>query len=239
MNSAWLALPGILLSIAVISSACGDHSQPARPAVADATNATDQAAAEAADSGAMDNPASTEVPVATVPPTEADPPGVTDPPTGAEVPVMIVQPNAADGHEPGPGAGTPEPKVGETPTATDPQAESESLQELIPWARLDLPPKADITVDWTEAKDYVGQVIAVEGTVIDTYNSGRACFLNFKQNAKDGFYLAILGSTVDDFQAPPEGYFLNKKVRAIGRVAIYKGRPQIVIESNKHLRILP
>ncbi|MCH2102155.1 MAG: hypothetical protein MK209_09560 [Planctomycetes bacterium] len=111
-------------------------------------------------------------------------------------------------------------------------------EELIPWGRLDTPITADVTVDWTEAKDRVGEFLAVEGIVVDTHNSGRACFLNFTSEWRGTFYLAILGSNMEDYPESPERYFLNKKVRAVGKVDLYRDRPQIVIESPQHITIL-
>jgi hypothetical protein len=119
-------------------------------------------------------------------------------------------------------------EVDAVPTAAD----------LIPWKRLDTPATAEITVDWTEAADYDGQTIAVEGTIVDTHNSGKACFLNFSKEWQGTFYLAVLGSNMDDYPESPERYFLNKKVRAVGKVAMYRDRPQIVIESPLHLIVL-
>jgi hypothetical protein len=120
----------------------------------------------------------------------------------------------------------------------DAERESATAADLIPWKRLDTPATAEITVDWTEASDYDGKTIAVEGTIVDTYNSGKACFLNFSREWQGTFYLAILGSNMDDYPESPERYFLNKKVRAVGKVALYRGRPQIVVESPLHITVL-
>lgn len=113
-----------------------------------------------------------------------------------------------------------------------------TAEDLIPWERLDTPATADLTVDWTIAKEHVGEFIAVEGTIVDTHNSGRACFLNFTTEWRGTFYLAILGSNMDDYPESPERFFLNKKVRAVGKVAMYRDRPQIVIESPQHIQVL-
>lgn len=113
-----------------------------------------------------------------------------------------------------------------------------TAEDLIPWERLDNPASADLTVDWTEAKDHIGKFVAVEGAIVDTHNSGRACFLNFTTEWRGTFYLAILGSNMDDYPESPERYFLNKKVRAVGKVAMYRDRPQIVIESPQHITVL-
>lgn len=128
------------------------------------------------------------------------------------------------------------------PVEQEPVAQDEepvpTAEDLIPWERLDTPATADLTVDWTEAKDHLDKFIAVEGTIVDTHNSGRACFLNFTTEWRGTFYLAILGSNMDDYPESPERYFLNKKVRAVGKVAMYRDRPQIVIESPQHIQVL-
>ncbi len=116
--------------------------------------------------------------------------------------------------------------------------EVESATGLTPWERLDTPVEAETILDWTEAKNHVGEVIGVEGTIVDTYNSGRACFLNFTKQWQDKFYVAILGSNLNSFPGAPEKYFLGNKVRVVGKVAIYKGRPQIVVETAEHIQIL-
>ena len=120
----------------------------------------------------------------------------------------------------------------------EPSDEVESATGLTTWQRLDTPVKAETVLDWAEAKDHVGEVIGVEGTIVDTYNSGRACFLNFTRQWQGEFYVAILGSNLNSFPEAPEKYFLGNRVRVVGKVAIYKGRPQIVVETAEHIQIL-
>jgi len=113
-----------------------------------------------------------------------------------------------------------------------------AANELIAWERLDTPAVAEVTVDWTEADQYEGKTIAVEGKIVDTYNSGRACFLNFTTEWQGKFYLAILGSSLNDYPESPENYFMGKTVRAVGKVKMYKGRPQIVVDTPQHITVL-
>ena len=121
----------------------------------------------------------------------------------------------------------------EVPTPAD-----EAEQQLKAWERLDTPVKAEQYVAWTEAADYLNKVVGVEGTIVDTYNSGRACFLNFTKEWQGEFYLAILGSNLNAFDQAPEKKFLSKKVRVVGKVKMYKGRPQIVVETPQHIQIV-
>ncbi len=128
------------------------------------------------------------------------------------------------------------PVAAETDVAT-PAEEAE--QQLQAWERLDTPVEADVVVPWTEAADHLKQTIGVEGVIVDTYNSGRACFLNFTKQWQGEFYVAILGSNLNAFDEAPEKKFLNQRVRVVGKVKMYKGRPQIVVETPEHIQILP
>ena len=114
----------------------------------------------------------------------------------------------------------------------------EEQQQLKEWERLDTPIEASVIYAWTEAKDHVGETIGVEGTIVDTYNSGRACFLNFTKEWQGEFYIAVLGSHLGAFDSAPEQHFMNKRVRVVGKVKMYKGRPQIVVETPQHIQIL-
>jgi len=44
---------------------------------------------------------------------------------------------------------------------------------------LQLPGLAQKIISWKDAHKYYGEYVTVEGTIVDTYNSGKACFLNF------------------------------------------------------------
>jgi hypothetical protein len=125
----------------------------------------------------------------------------------------------------------------DSPSVTTTPAEEAELQ-LKAWERLDTPVEADLVVPWTDAPNHLDQVIGVEGEIVDSYNSGRACFLNFTKDWKGEFYVAILGSNLSAFDQPPEKKFLNKRVRVVGKVKMYKGRPQIVIDTPQHIQIL-
>lgn len=118
------------------------------------------------------------------------------------------------------------------------EVEVEAQDPLKQWERLDTPVEVDSYIPWTDAGDHLNKVIGVEGKIVDTYNSGRACFLNFTKQWQGEFYLAILGSNLNAFDQPPEKKFLNKAVRAVGKVKMYKGRPQIVIETPQHIQIV-
>lgn len=93
------------------------------------------------------------------------------------------------------------------------------------------------TISWEEAGNYVGQEVVVEGVIVRTFNSGRACFLNFHPDYQKYLSLVIFASDFSRFPPEPEKYFLNKKVRARGRVLLYRGRPEIILNSPAQIMV--
>ncbi|MGQ9800818.1 MAG: hypothetical protein ACUVRL_04040 [Candidatus Saccharicenans sp.] len=85
------------------------------------------------------------------------------------------------------------------------------------------------TISWEEAGKYVGQEVIVEGTIVRTFNSGRACFLNFHPDYERYLSLVILASDFNKFPPEPEKYYLNKNVKVRGRVMLYRNRLEIVL----------
>ena len=93
-------------------------------------------------------------------------------------------------------------------------------------------------ISWEKAGDYVGQTVTVEGVIVRTHNSGRACFLNFHPDYQKYLSLAIFASDFNRFPSQPEKYYLNKKVRVKGRVLIYRGRPEIILSSPEQIKLV-
>lgn len=90
-------------------------------------------------------------------------------------------------------------------------------------------------VDWSKAGDYVGKTITITGTVARTHNSGKVVFLNFTEDWKGTFSAAIFAATWADFPKPPEELFLHKAVRVTGKVKMYKGSPEIVVDTPEQI----
>mgnify|MGYP001051142513 CR=1 FL=1 len=130
---------------------------------------------------------------------------------------------------------------GEAPVATtnDSRGDEEvSTPALTPWHRLDLPPEIEATISWEEARDWVGKVVAVEGAIVRTHNSGKACFLGFGPYEEKTFTAVIFASSFGDYSAPPETLFADRRIRVSGRVKLYRDIPEIVIENPSQLVLL-
>ncbi|MCH2111804.1 MAG: endonuclease/exonuclease/phosphatase family protein, partial [Planctomycetes bacterium] len=93
-------------------------------------------------------------------------------------------------------------------------------------------------VSWEQAEQMVGQWAAVEGTIVRTHNSGRACFLNFAEDWKGRFHLVVFARSFEEYSASPEKLFLNQRVRITGKISEYKGASQIILEDPSQIVFL-
>jgi micrococcal nuclease len=91
-------------------------------------------------------------------------------------------------------------------------------------------------IDWKNADKYYNQYVIVEGTIVDTYNSGIVCFLNFDTNQY--FTAVIFASDFPGFPVSPESFYLGKKVQIIGIIKEYRGSPEIIVKTPQQIRIL-
>ena len=100
------------------------------------------------------------------------------------------------------------------------------------------PPLPEGVVSWIDATDHYGESITVEGKVIATHNSGKACFLNFHHNWSKYFTVVIFKNVFHEFPKAPEELFLNRKIRVKGLIKRHKDKPEILIESADQIEIV-
>ena len=98
--------------------------------------------------------------------------------------------------------------------------------------------KVDKVINWREADKYYGKIITVEGTIIKTYNSGKACFLNFHSDYKRYFTAVIFKSAFSKFPNNPQDYYKNKKVQMTGLIKNYQGTPEIILNDPSQVKVL-
>ncbi|MBU7045170.1 MAG: thermonuclease family protein [Theionarchaea archaeon] len=92
-------------------------------------------------------------------------------------------------------------------------------------------------IDWSEAHNYFNQYVIVEGKIVDTFNSGNVCFLNFDTDYQY-FTAVIFASDFLGFPFIPEVFYLGKTVQIIGIIKEYKGSPEIIVKTPDQIRIL-
>jgi micrococcal nuclease len=92
-------------------------------------------------------------------------------------------------------------------------------------------------INWAEADNYYNQYVIIEGTIINTYNSGKVCFLNFHTDYQY-FTAVIFACDFPGFPYPPDTYYLGKNVQIIGIIREYKGSSEIIVKTPAQIRIL-
>jgi DNA/RNA endonuclease YhcR with UshA esterase domain len=110
------------------------------------------------------------------------------------------------------------------PTYTAPPSPSADIESVV-WPN---GPRDDV-IAWTDAGDFVGIEMVVEGTVARTYNSGKAVFLNFVEDYAGTFTIVIFSEDWSKFPRPPEQLFYGRRIRVQGVIEEYQGTPQIVV----------
>ena len=93
-------------------------------------------------------------------------------------------------------------------------------------------------ISWRDAARHYGEHATVEGTIVATHNSGKACFLNFHPDYKRYFTAVIFASAFSRFPKNPENYYYGKTVRVTGYIKEYKGKPEIILNEPSQIEIL-
>jgi endonuclease YncB( thermonuclease family) len=93
-------------------------------------------------------------------------------------------------------------------------------------------------IPWDLAGRYVGERKTVEGRILRTHNSGKACFFNFHNNWTRYFSLVIFANVFHRFEDQPESYYLNKRIRVSGKIKLYQGRPEMVVNHPNQIQIM-
>ena len=93
-------------------------------------------------------------------------------------------------------------------------------------------------ISWQDAAKHYGEYATVEGTIVDTFNSGKACFLHFHPDYKHYLTAVIFASDFSRFPANADNYYSGKKVRVSGYIKDYKGSPEIILNDPGQIELL-
>lgn len=97
------------------------------------------------------------------------------------------------------------------------------------------------TVPLDSVKFYEGKEITICAKVIDTYvsktNEGTT-FVNFgNPYPKSTFTVVIFEADLPNFKYTPSVYLKEKKVCITGKVKIYKGKPEMIVNKEEQIKI--
>jgi len=118
---------------------------------------------------------------------------------------------------------TPHPTYTPYPTYTLPSLAADA--ESLIWPN----GPGDDVISWTDAAEFVGTEMIVEGTVVRAHNSGKAVFLNFTEDFQGTFSVVVFLEDWHKFPKPPETLFYGRRIRAQGLIEEYQGVPEIVV----------
>lgn len=94
----------------------------------------------------------------------------------------------------------------------------------------------------SELVKYEGDYVVVTGRVAQTYipESGKVLYLNFARNYKEAITAVIFPNSFGRFEQvniDPRNYYTGKRVKVEGKIKLYKGRPQIIVNSPEQINI--
>ena len=98
-------------------------------------------------------------------------------------------------------------------------------------------PASDV-ISWRQAGKHIGEFLTVEGTIVETHNSGKACFLNFHPDWRSSFTAVIFARSFAAFPPDPEDHYRGKRVRVTGLIREYRGKPEVILSSRDQIEVL-
>ena len=96
------------------------------------------------------------------------------------------------------------------------------------------------TIDHSQAHNYINQIRTVRGKIVNTYDSGKAVFLNFGTNYKEDFTVVIFYSSLKFFLDKginPATFYKGKTVEVAGKIKEFNG-PEIIVNTPGEIDVL-
>lgn len=88
-----------------------------------------------------------------------------------------------------------------------------------------------------EAADYNGKEVKVSGFVADVYKTEKVAYLNFVEKFPKNLFSAVIFSSRFASFNNIDKYEMHT-VEVTGRVSMYKGKPQIILDSEAQIKIV-
>ncbi len=101
-------------------------------------------------------------------------------------------------------------------------------------------PEAEKTICPEDAINYIGKHRTVRFFVRKSYDSGKAVFLNSKNNFKDpdNFTAVIFEADKNNFPTDPADFYWGKTIDVTGKIKKYKKRAEIILKDSSQIKIL-
>lgn len=106
------------------------------------------------------------------------------------------------------------------------------------WSRIQKSETYFPVISYKDAKLYLGQKVILQGEIIDSAVFDSVNYLNFSKNYQETLSLVIFSQNLNKFDYQPTEYLLNKKIKVLGKIKLYKDRPQIIIDNPYDISIV-
>ncbi|MBN2537257.1 thermonuclease family protein [candidate division WOR-3 bacterium] len=93
-------------------------------------------------------------------------------------------------------------------------------------------------ISWVNADEHMGELAVVEGTVVRTYQSDKVLFINFAEDYRNTFSVAIFVTDLGRFPENAKEHYLNKRVRVTGLIKEYRGAPEMIINDPEQIEVI-
>lgn len=93
-------------------------------------------------------------------------------------------------------------------------------------------------ITFEQAELFRGERVIVEGEIVNTAATDSVNYLNFSNDYQNTLSLVIFNRSLNKFDYQPAEYFLNKKIKVLGKIEIYQGAPQIIVDDPHDLLII-
>ena len=91
-------------------------------------------------------------------------------------------------------------------------------------------------IDWKDADKHIGEYVITKGKIVSSFKNEKVCFLNFHEDYKNHLSLVIFANSYKKFPLNPEKFYLNREIQVEGRIKEYKGRLEIILNSQAQVK---
>lgn len=117
-------------------------------------------------------------------------------------------------------------------TAEEARKENRGIWNKIKTMSADLP-----EINYKEAENHYGYQVIVKGKIVDTAQLDNITFLNFSYNYRETLSIVIFSNSLSKFAYQPAEYLKGKKVKILGKIEMYDGAPQIIVEDPENIYV--
>ena len=132
-------------------------------------------------------------------------------------------------------------RLGRSPMAQATATEVAVAEQPVEAGVLDQPAEPGEVVPWDEAKEHLnGGVVTVEGTIVEAFKPTPTLVLLRFDRDRSRFYLAVFNNAYErmNLGQPVETFFPGRRVRATGRVTLYRGNPNMTVREASRLVVV-